>query len=668
MANINSDRSLKVLSDEQQVRQRPAVIFGTNNEAGAFHGIFEVIDNCIDEAREGHGKEIDVTVENDNIITVVDCGRGLYMDWNEELQCYNWELALCRLYASGKYDSEQYSQALGLNGLGLTAMQYASSYMKVWATYDGQTRYMEFKEGVPVEEMKILPPIKDGTGTKIEFQPDPIVFPALRHKPLTATMFILELRRQAMLLAGLKITLKHYELNNAVVLMYEGGAEQYLDSLSDKRMLPQAVEFTDSAIGTDDPEVMPETYQVDMKVTFNFSRDLGDGLSGFVEIYHNSSLMSEGGLSVKAFEFGITQAFTDVAKQTGKIGKNEKFVYKDIEDILLCVATTDAPGNRTWFKNQVKTAINNPFIEKAFRQFIYNKFRYWLDQNQQLASKVITEVVTNKTAREEGAEVSKKVINKLSKAVGFGSKPKGFINCSSKNVAENEVYFVEGRSALTSVKLACNPKFQAMLALRGKPINCLKEKLTRVLKNDIVIDIYRVLGCGIEAKSEYINDLPKFDLSKLRWGKVIICTDADVDGMHIRCLMLVMFYVLSPSLLKAGKVYIAETPLYEITYKKETRFAYNDSEKDTIINDFEALGAKPNQIKIQRSKGLGENTPEMMAISTMNPMTRRLIPVEYPEDEATLRDMLNALLGDDIETRRILIDEYFDLVNDTVDI
>jgi DNA gyrase subunit B len=658
---------MKRLKDEQQVRQRPAPIFGTNDEKGAFHSVDEVIANSIDEAREGYGKEIDITVEEGNVVTVEDCGRGLPMDWNETEKMYNWELALCTLYASGKYDASQYGQSLGLNGLGLTATQYASDFMEVWSTYGGKTRYMQFSKGKPVGQMKITDPIKEGTGTKIKFRPDPEVFPALRYNKLTPDMFADMLNSQAMLLAGLTINFKHCDLTNPVVFRYENGMAEYVDRVvEDKKMLPEAAYFFDNETGTDDPEHdalsnIPN-YKVDMRLAFNFCRD-----RSVVRVYHNGSNMFEGGVTVDGLQRGIVGAFSDVAKATGKISRSDRFAYKDIESMLICVASTDAPGNRTWFKNQTKGAINNPFIGKAFAQFVYNKVRYWLEQNSALATKVIAEAVINKKAREEATEVSKKVIRSLSKTVSFANKPKDFRDCSSKNVFERELYIVEGRSALGSVKLACNPKFQGVLPVRGKPINCLKENITRVLNNDIIIDLYRVFGCGMEVKHKNLEDLPKFDISKLNWGKLIICTDADVDGSHIRCLLITMFYILSPSLLKAGKVYIAETPLYEMTYKKETKFAFDDNEKEQVLAYFRNMGAKDGQVKIQRSKGLGENDPEMMSISTMNPETRRLVRVDYPENDSDLRNYFSALLGDDLETRRALIDEYFDLVDGNLD-
>ena len=665
----DTSRNMRSLKDEQQVRQRPGVIFGTNDDVGAFNGVFEIIANSIDEAREGYGGEIRVTVEENNVITVEDDGRGLPMDWNDEEKKYNWELALCTLYASGKYDDSQYSTSLGLNGLGLTAMQYASSFMDVWSTYGGKTRYMHFEKGVPKGKMQVASAIREGTGTKIKFQPDIEVFPALRTVTIPAEKFIMTLGRQAMLLPKLRIILNHYELPNEVVFYYEHGPVDYLDDICDKRMLSKTLEFYDSATGTDNPDANPDPYTVKFRIAFNFSRT--PEFNGFTEVYHNSSFMFEGGVTVDAFEKGITDAFTITARENGKISSKERFVYRDIADILLCIVSSDAPGNRTYFKNQTKGAINNPFIGKEMYSFVFMKVKFWLDNNKAVADKVMAEVIINKQAREEGAEVSKKVIRSLNQQVTFGNKPKKFVDCNSKSVFERELYIVEGDSALGSVKLARDARTQAIIPVRGKIINCLKEKITRVLNSEIIVDIYRVLGCGMEVKSEYLEDIPKFDVNKLKFGKVIICTDADIDGFHIRTLLLTMLFRLSPSLIKAGKVFIADSPLYEIIYKNGkntmTKFAYNDAEKEYILQEFKNLGATDKQIKINRSKGLGENDPEMMSVSTMNPATRRLIPVEFNGNDEDVHKYFDALLGDDIETRRELIDQYFELVDGNIE-
>jgi len=658
------ERNLKSLKDEEQVRKRPQVIFGTNDISGAYNGINEIFANSIDEAREGYGKQLRITIEPNNTITVDDDGRGLPMGWNEKEQKYNWELALCTLYSSGKYDSSQYKSSLGLNGLGLTATQYASEFMEVWSTYEGKTYHMEFKKGRPVTELEVSEPIREGTGTKIKFRLDSEVFPILRTKEIAPETYLANLCRQAMLIKGYEIIVSIHDMKEPIRICYKDGMVDYIDRLSDRRLLNKSVEFFDSDTGTDEPNVNPEPYEVKMRCAFNFNRPASEDEERmeFVEVYHNASLMSEGGVTVDGFERAVVSAFTEYARSINKLNKNGRFLYRDISDIIMCVATTDAPGHRTWPKNQTKGAITNPFIGKAFTQFIFNKLMFWFMKNSTTAEKIIQYAILNKTAREEGAELSRKVINKLSKDVKFGSKPKNFRDCSTKEVEKRELWITEGLSSQTAVKTACDPKFQAVMPIRGKIINCKKERITRILNSEIVIDLFRVLGCGMEVTTDKIDGLPKFDINKLKWGKVIICADADVDGQHIICLVITMFYVLAPSLLKSGRVFIAETPLFEIEYGKKYTFAYNEREKEDIIFALTKNGYKDSQIKVHRSKGLGENNADKMWESTMNPESRRLIPIEYPSDDKELEMYFNVLLGNELEMRRIIIDEYFDAV------
>lgn len=660
--NNYGQNSISRLKDEQQVRQRPAVIFGTNDERGAAHGIYEIIANAIDEAREGFGDKIKISIMKDGTVEVIDHGRGIPMGWNDAEQMYNWELVFCTLYASGKYESDNYGRSLGLNGLGATAMQYASEFMDVYSTRDGKTSYMRFEKGKPVGELKVTDANGRNNGTMIRFKPDSEVFIGIKNNSMPAEYYINILRRQAMLHNGLEITLFHEEIGKDIVLRYDNGIADFVDAISTRPMLSKTFQIDGEEWGTDDDTQNPNPYKLDMRIAFNFSRE-----ASLLELYHNGSHLYEGGVSMDALKMAFFKAFEDHAKEEGKIGKREKILFKDIESILVCVGDTNAPGNRTFFKNQTKAAINNPFIKKAYADFIYYHLRNWLKDDKQ-ADKVLNEVLANKKAREEADKVSKRVVQSLSKGVGgLGNKPDKFVDCKSKLPFERELYIVEGDSAAGSVKLARDSAFQALMPVRGKILNCLKADLSRILSNDIIIDLLRVLGCGIEAESKYIENLPKFDINKLNYGKIIICTDADLDGMQIRCLIITMIYRLCPSLLKAGKVFIAETPLYEITAKKDTHFAYNDTERDNIINQLTSQGIRDSQIKIQRSKGLGENEPEMMSISTMHPTTRRLITVEYPKDDKDVASYFDALLGDDIETRRILINEYFALTEVDID-
>lgn len=648
------------LKDEQQVRQRPSVIFGTNDEYGAAHGIYEIIANAIDEARAGYGKSIKISIWNDGTVEVTDDGRGVPMGWNEVENKYNWELVFCTLYASGKYNSDNYGQSLGLNGLGATAMQYASEFMDVYSTRDGKTSYMHFEKGRPVGELKIMDPVKEGTGTTIKFKPDSSVFLNIRNMALPPEYYINLLRRQAMLHDGLEVVFWHEAINKEIRICYPNGIADFISMVCDKPIIKETASYSDSKWGTDKED--EEKYELKMRCAFTFSRD-----SSLVELYHNGSHLYEGGVTLEALKFGVSKAFTDYAIDQGKLGKNDKIQYKDVESIMIFVGDTSAPGFRTYFKNQTKGAINNPFIKQTFMEFVYYSVRLWLTNGRQEAERVLGEVLANKTAREEADKVSKKVVQSLSKSIGFGNKPKKFVDCRSKIPFEREIFIVEGDSALGSCKLSRDAGFQAIMPVRGKILNCLKKDLSNILQNDIIIDLLKVFGCGIEAESKYIEGLPKFDIDKLNWGKIIICTDADLDGMQIRCLIITMIYRLCPTLLKKGKVFIAETPLFEITYGKNTYFAYTENEKKQTLEKLEQEGANVNRVKIQRSKGLGENDPEMMSISTMAPLTRRLIPVEYPDNDEEVVSYFNALLGDDIETRRILINEYFNLTDVDID-
>lgn len=652
------DSSIKSLKNEDQVRMRPGVIFGTNDESGAANGIWEIIANSIDEAREGHGNQIRVKVWKDGTVEVSDDGRGVPMDWNQSEEKYNWELVFCTLYASGKYDSAAYGQALGLNGLGATAMQYASEFFDVESVYDGKSHIMHFEKGRPIGDMKVvastLEPGK--TGTTIKFKPDPEVFIGIRHGCMGPEYYLDKLRRQAMLQEGLEFILWHEELDKEVSIVYKEGILGFIDSITPKPMLKSTAYFTGSAEGTDDPSIDPTPYKLDMRIAFNFSRDLQ-----LLELYHNGSLMFEGGVTLTALQRGFLGAFDYKLHELNKLGKNEHIIFKDIEQILVCVADTNAPGNRTFFKNQTKGAVNNPFMREAFEKFMYQQLSNWMRVDKASAEKVLDEILANKKAREESEKLSKKVIAEMSRSMtGVGNKPKKFSDCRNKNPFERELWIVEGDSAKGACVQARDSSFQAIMPIRGKILNCLKEDFTRIFKSEIIVDLLRIFGCGIEAKVKNADNLPKFDMNKLNYNKIIICSDADSDGMQIRCLVITMIYRLCPSLLRHGKVFIAETPLFEINCNKETYFAYTESEKDAIMNKLRGLGYSDNKIKVQRSKGLGENDPDMMWKSTMCPETRRLLPVEYnPETDKTCNSVFNALLGDDIEMRRILVKEYF---------
>lgn len=655
----NNDDVMTILREEESYRSRPGVIFGTNDERGAAHGVYEIIANAIDEAREGFGKQIRLTIHTDDSLEVSDDGRGVPMGWNEKYQKYNWEIVFCTPFGSGKMDSKNYNQSLGLNGLGATAMQYTSAYMDVTSVRGGKTYIKHFIRGKSSGDLEVKDTPDASSGTTIRFKPDDEVFTCTTGIVTSMEYYAGLLRKQAMLHPGVEFIIKDEKSNTQVVLRYDDGIKEFINTFCKSPMLKDTLYFEDTALvrnSSNSPE-----FTLNMRFAINFSRE-----TPLSELYHNGSHLTEGGVTSDAFKSGVTKAFEDVAKQFGKLNRGDRLLFRDIESVLVIVVDTNAPGHETFFKNQTKEAIINEVFKQPVGQFVYGCVRRWAEADRVQSDRVIEQILLNKQAREEADKVTRKVVQSISKGIsGIGNKPEKFTNCRSKDPARREVYIVEGDSAKGACVLSRDAEFQAIMPIRGKILNCLKADITRVMNSDIIVDLLRIIGCGVEVQPKNGDiQLPKFDINKFLWNKVIICTDADIDGMQIRCLLLTMIYRLCPTLIKMGKVYIAETPLFEITAGKETYFAYTQQEKDQLMKKLENMGFKDGQIKVQRSKGLGENDADMMSKSTMNPETRRLIQVEYPDDDSNTANVFNALLGDDIESRKMFITEYFRITNE----
>lgn len=644
MADNYSNESIKSLKGADRVRLRPGIIFGSNDIVGCTHAVFEIISNSIDEAKSGYGDTVEIKYKKDGFVSVLDHGRGVPMDYNKNEQAYNWQLVFDEMYSGGKMDaSSQYSFSLGLNGLGCCSTQYTSEFMNVISYRDGYKYEMHFEKGKPVGELSKTP--YDGpTGTYIEFKPDKEVFTDIIIDPAVLHDMC---RRQAMVNAGVHLKLE-YEGYNEIDWFYENGAAGFIEGCTGPERMCDIVSYAAEMECTDNEKDGPFPFK--MEVAFGFSRQ-----HVIEEFYHNSSYLSEGGKTLDGFRKGAVKAFKKAIKDSGKFQKGDELInIKDIEDIICVVFSSWCPGDRTSFGNQTKKAVLNASFEIAASRFIEGCVTRWIVDNKKDSDRVLVEIVNNKKIRERADNVRSSAIKKLSSSIdSFGSRPQKFVECASKDKSERELYIVEGDSALGSCKQARDGQFQALMPVRGKITNCLKEDLVKVLNSQIILDLLQVMGCGIEVQGNKMKELPKFDINKLNFDKLIICTDADVDGMQIRCLLLTFFYMLTPTLLREGKVYIAETPLYEITCGKETRFAYNEDEKEKVLAEFTG-----KRVKIQRSKGLGENDPKMMSVSTMKPETRRLIRVTYKDAEDDIRFMFNALLGDDISSRRVLINEY----------
>ncbi|OUO38258.1 toprim domain-containing protein [Flavonifractor sp. An306] len=633
--------SISSLKGADRVRKRPAVIFGSDGLEGCEHAVFEILSNAIDEAREGHGNVITVTRYADKSIEVEDFGRGCPVDWNEAEQKYNWELVFCELYAGGKYNNnsgDNYEYSLGLNGLGSCATQYASAWFDAVIHRDGYEYTLHFEKGENIGGLKKEPYTGKKTGSKFRWLPDLDVFTDI---DIPVEYYLDVLKRQAVVNAGVTFRFRNqvggkFETTD---FRYENGIEDYVKELAGENPLTQPVFWQTERRGRDRAD--KDEYKVKLSVSFCFSNTVQ-----VIEHYHNSSWLEHGGSPEKAVKSAFVGGIDAWLKAQGKYQKNEsKLTWADVEDCLVLVSNNFS--TQTSYENQTKKAITNKFVQEAMTEFLRSQLEVYFIENPFDAAKIGEQVLINKRSRENAERTRLNIKKKLSGNVDISNRVQKFVDCRTKDTTRRELYIVEGDSALGSVKLSRDAEFQGIMPVRGKILNCLKADYAKIFKSEIITDLLKVLGCGVEVHDKHAKDLAEFDLMNLRWNKIVICTDADVDGFQIRTLILTMLYRLTPTLIQRGYVYIAESPLYEITYKEKTWFAYSDAEKNDIVNG-ELAGKK---CAINRSKGLGENEPDMMWLTTMNPETRRLIKV-MPEDVESTARVFDLLLGDNLQGRK----------------
>ena len=656
------NESISSLKGADRVRKRPGVIFGSDGLEGCEHAVFEILSNAIDEARGGHGKLITVTRFADRSIQVEDQGRGCPVDWNEKEGRYNWELVFCELYAGGKYDnenSENYEFSLGLNGLGSCATQYASRYMDVTVWRDGKEYRLHFERGEIVGKLEVSEQTgnKKRTGTTIRWLPDLDVFTDI---DIPVDYYRDVMRRQAVVNAGVTFRLKNetaagkYETEEFV---YEHGIEDYIRELAGLDALTEPVYWEAERKGRDRPD-KPE-YKVKLSAALCFSNK-----TALCEYYHNSSFLEHGGSPEKATRSAMVSAIDKYLRDNNKYVKGEaKITFPDVQDCLILVSSSFS--TQTSYENQTKKAITNKFIQEAMTEFLRSRLEIYFIENRDAAEKIAAQVLINKRSRETAERTRINQKKKLTEKIDIANRVQKFVDCRTKDVERREIYIVEGDSALGACKQSRDAEFQGLMPVRGKILNCLKADYPRIFKSDVITDLMKVLGCGVEVSGKAVKDLNQFDLSNLRWSKVVICTDGDVDGFQIRTLILTMLYRLCPTLIREGYVYIAETPLFEITCKEKsgekTWFAYSEKEKADILKKLEG-----KKVNVQRSKGLGENDPEMMWMTTMSPETRRLIRV-LPEDAEETARVFDLLLGDNLSGRKDYIAEngykYLDMID-----
>lgn len=649
------NESIRSLKGADRVRKRPAVIFGSDGIEGCQHSVFEIMSNSIDEAREGRGNKIVVTRFEDCSVEIQDFGAGIPVDFNKAENEENWKLLFCEMYAGGKYDNgaDNYEYSLGLNGLGLCATQYASEYMDAEIHRDGYCYTLHFEHGENVDGLTKVPYDKRDTGTRIKWKPDLKVFTDIN---VPVEFYLDTMKRQAIVNDGVSFVFKNQVGSRfeTTEFCYKNGIKDYVEELASDTAFTTPQYWECERIGRDREDL--SDYKLKIKAALCFSLK-----TQCKEYYHNSSYLEHGGAPDKAFKSAFVNQINAYLKANNKYNKTDSQInVQDIDDIIIFVVSSFS--TQTSYENQTKKAITNKFIQEAMTDFFRKQLEVYFIENKMDADKIADQVLINMRARVKAENTRKSLKSTLAGKIDMTNRVQKFVDCRSKDVNERELFIVEGDSALGACKQARNADFQAIMPIRGKILNCLKCEYDKIFKSDIIMDLIKVLGCGVEVRSKSAKDLSAFDINNLRWNKILICTDADVDGFQIRTLVLTMIYRLMPQLIEQGKVYIDESPLYEVTCKDQTYFAYNEVEMDDIKKQ---IGDQ--KYTVQRSKGLGENEADMMSLTTMNPATRRLILVTPDEAEKT-SEMFDLLLGDNLDGRKQYITDYGYLYIDSADV
>jgi DNA gyrase subunit B len=638
--NEDSMQSLGILGG---VRAKPASIGLESHN----HTFLEILGNSIDERRAGYGDKIYVFKNDDGSVTVRDFGRGVPMGKNKGGE-YSYRKVFDELWAGGKYKNNEdgggdYEYSLGTNGVGATGTNYTSDFFWVTSYRDDGKKYsIEYEKGIENPSGLLIEKYdqENYVGTEITWRPSAEVF---RGKSEIDDDFIVTtLKDQSIVNGGLKFIFNNK--GEETEYYYENGVVDFIKSLStDEHMLNSVTSFSTEQKGKDNES--DKDYKIKADIFFSFDREVS-----YKRFYHNSSWLENGGTPDDFVKNSFTFVIDKALKENNLYTKNEKKVtFEDISDSLIVVTSTYS--TISLFTDQTKKKIGSDFMKQFITKWLREKLEIYLIENPVEAKLILAQMLVNKRSREKAEDTRLNVKKKLSGTVNnLTNRVDGFVNCKSKDNTKTELYLVEGKSALGSTQQGRDEQIQAIYALRGKILNCLKADYDKIFKNEIIVDIIKLIGCGIEVKSKHSKDLNTFDIKNIKWSKIIITTDADVDGFHIRTLILTLIYRLMPSLIEQGYVFIGESPLYEIEQNDVSVFAYSNKEKDEIVAKMKG------NFTIQRSKGLGENTPEMMWETTMNPETRRLIKV-IPSEARVTAEMFDMFLGDDLAGRKKYIEE-----------
>jgi DNA gyrase subunit B len=619
---------ITVLKGLEAVRKRPGMYIGSTGPRGLHHLVYEVVDNSIDEALAGYADSVSVIIHADDSITVEDNGRGIPTDVHPVEKLPGLELAMTVLHAGGKFDKNTYKVSGGLHGVGVSVVNALSESLRVWVKRDGKEHYMDFVRGDTTTKIKVLGKVGKDTGTKVWFKPDHLIFSDLRYDYSTLAS---RLRELSFLNKGVTITLKDER---------EGGKE---DTFHAKGGLSEMVRFLNAQKKPLHAEVIyieTERDDIGIELAMQYNDSYADTTFSFV----NNINTHEGGTHLTGFKSALTRVINQYIQKSTALAKKDKDITLTGDDVREgLTAVLSVKVREPQFEGQTKTKLGNSEAEGAVRSVVNELLSQYLDEHPRVANQIIEKAVSAARAREAARKA--RDLTRKKNALDIGNLPGKLADCSLTDPALCEIYLVEGDSAGGSAKQGRDRSFQAILPLRGKIINVEKARIDKVLSNEEIRTIITAIGSGIK---------DEFDLGKSRYHKIIIMTDADVDGAHIRTLLLTFFYRQMPELIEAGHIYIAQPPLFRVAKGKEEYYAYDAEERDQIANRLSSDGR--TNVNIQRYKGLGEMNPDQLWKTTMDPETRTILKVHI-EDAVMADQIFQTLMGDSVEPRRIFIEE-----------
>ncbi len=621
--------NIQVLKGLEAVRKRPGMYIGSTSGTGLHHLVYEVVDNSIDEALAGHATEISVTIHKDDSITVVDDGRGIPVDIHPTEGLPGVELAMTVLHAGGKFDKNSYKVSGGLHGVGVSVVNALSSQLKVWVRRDGKIHYMDFNRGTTITRLKVVGTADRGeTGTTVWFKPDDLIFTDLIYKYDTLAN---RMRELAYLNKGIKITLtdEREGQEKIEIFLARGGLQEMVGYLNARsKPLHAEVVYIDTI--HDD---------IGIEIAFQYNDGYNENVFSFV----NNINTHEGGTHLTGFKSGLTRVINQYLGRSS-INKKDKEATLSGDDVREgLTAVLSVKVHEPQFEGQTKTKLGNSEVEGAVKVVMNELLNRYLDEHPKVANIIIEKAISASRAR-EAARKARDLTRKKS-ALDVGNLPGKLADCSLSDPVLCELYLVEGDSAGGSAKMGRNRNFQAILPLRGKIINVEKARIDKVLSNEEIRTIITAIGAGIR---------DDFTLESTRYHKIILMVDADVDGAHIRTLLLTFLFRQMPELIEAGYIYLAQPPLYRVAKGKEEYYAYDEKERDDLITRLGGNDGKTS-VNIQRYKGLGEMNPDQLWKTTMDPNTRTLFKVNI-EDAVLADQIFQTLMGDDVEPRRQFIE------------